>query len=352
MPDWLDARIGLGDTFSLLRALEEASAREGWAQVLCVDIDRLSGVNRRAGFAAGSQSLGDLARLLAALAPGGSAYRLGADEFYWLRVAGEPGEGELVRLAERLRRDFAATMRRRGLDLTVSVGILEAELPTPCGRLLALPHYAVARAKAQGGNRVVDGEPVDDLPESTYALVTSLVVKMNDSARSTEAARLEAFTDAITRLPNHRAGRAMLERVVEAAAREGQRAGIIFVDGDGLRLYNEMGYEAGNRMIRELSEIMRRSLREDDFIARWLSGDEFLIIVRGADAQAACLAAERIRGAVETETLSWPIPVTVSLAVCSCPEHGTDVDTILAKLYQAGHEAKESGKNRVVLVSA
>lgn len=352
MEDWVDPQTGVGNAFALLRALEDASSREGWVQVLCVDVDRLSAFNEERGFDSGSRALADMVRLLSALAPGGTAYRLGGDEFYWLRVRGEAGEGELVRLADRLRRDFAQLMRRQGSPLTASAGVFETALPTGAGRLLTTAHYALGRAKAQGGNRLVDGAKVDDLPESTHSLVTSLVAKMNDSVRATETARIEASTDPITRLPNHRAGRAMLERVAEAAARDGRRAGLIFIDGDGLRSYNDIGYEAGNRMIRDLSAILRHSLRDDDFIARWLSGDEFLVIVRGADTQTTAVAAERLRGAVETETAGWPIPVTISLAVASCPEHGTDADALLTKLYHAGRGAKEAGKNRVFCVGA
>lgn len=333
----------------LLRRLKEAAEGSGWVQVICADIDRLTRFNELEGFTAGTRAVAELAALLRDLAPSGASYRFGGDEFYWVRVRAEPEAGELVRLADRLRREFAARMKRLGYDLTVSAGTYEVRAPTAAGRLLGAPHHALSRAKAQGGNRLVDGTAVDDVPESTYELVDDLIRRIDESVRAMETARAEAATDPISGLPNHRAGRAALERLVAAAAAGGERFALVFIDGDGLRAYNELGYEVGNRMIRDLAQLLRQGLRAHDMLTRWLSGDEFLVLLPGGDARTAAAVAERLRRAVETGTRAWEIPVTISAAVAAWPEHGMSAEELLRRLYEAGHRAKLEGKNRVVL---
>ncbi|MBX5476083.1 MAG: diguanylate cyclase [Clostridia bacterium] len=339
----------LGHAIDLLRRLKDVAEGSGWVQVVCADIDGLARFNEEKGFASGNRAVGELAALMRDLAPSGSTYRFGGDEFYWLRVLPAPEPGGLVRLADRLRRDFAARMRRLGYDLTVSAGAYEVRAPTSAARLLGAPHHALSRAKEQGGNRLVDATVVDDVPESAYALVDDLIRRIDESVRAMETARAEAATDAISGLPNHRAGRAALERLASSAAAGGEPFALIFIDGDGLRAYNELGYEAGNRMIRDLAAVLRQGLRAHDVLARWLSGDEFLVLLPGSDVAAAVGVAERLRRSVEETTRSWPIPVTISAAVAACPAHGVSSDELLRRLYEAGHRAKQEGKNRVVV---
>ena len=101
-------------------------------------------------------------------------------------------------------------------------------------------------------------------------------------------------------------------------------------------------------MIHELGLILAGSLRQGDRLTRWLSGDEFMALIPGADRKLALQVAERIRLAVEAATRNWPIPITVSIGVAVCPEDAVTAPELLEKAENAITAAKKTGKNQVV----
>ena len=126
---------------------------------------------------------------------------------------------------------------------------------------------------------------------------------------------------------------------------------VIFLDGDNLKLFNDVNYATGDQMIRDLATVLMKNIRPDDFVARWRMGDEFVVILPGANAELGRLAAERLRSAVEESSRGWLFPVTISAGVVAYPAHGENVERLLAEAEKALKRAKDLGKNKV-LVSA
>ena len=83
-------------------------------------------------------------------------------------------------------------------------------------------------------------------------------------------------------------------------------------------------------------------------MARWFSGDEFLIVLPGADRQKALHVGERLRLLVEKTTKDWLFPITISVGVASFPEDGKTLEALLRKAEEANALAKKCGKNQVV----
>lgn len=185
------------------------------------------------------------------------------------------------------------------------------------------------------------------LPKWASSLVASLIEQNHLLAERATAADRLALSDEISGLPNHRAAKDILLRLLNRHKREGSALSVVFIDGDDLRRHNDISYEAGNAMIAKLAGTLRDRLRPTDYIARWLTGDEFLVILPGVERDMAIIVAERLRRTVQETFASDPLPVTISLGVAGFPEDGEDADTLVQRAMDAKTAAKRDGKNQV-----
>ena len=160
-----------------------------------------------------------------------------------------------------------------------------------------------------------------------------------------------AFSDPISELPNARAGMIVLEETVQAAQQERSHFSILIVDGDTLKKYNQFSYSGGDELIHRLGSVLRSEIRPSDYISRWRTGDQFLIILHGSLPQAAAQAGERMRVAVENKSKDWMIYSTISVGVAGCPQHGKNAERLIEVAETALKRAKEMGKNRVAIFS-
>ena len=139
--------------------------------------------------------------------------------------------------------------------------------------------------------------------------------------------------DALTGLGSRRAFLDVLKRELADEVRHGRPATLLMVDLDGSRRLNEQyGLETGNAALKLVAEALRRALRDSDYAARW-SGDEFVVLLLGADAAAAQVVAQRFRHAVYATTLDTGarhLRCSVSMGIASLPADGTDGASLLA----------------------
>jgi diguanylate cyclase (GGDEF)-like protein len=143
----------------------------------------------------------------------------------------------------------------------------------------------------------VPGTPTGDL---AHAARGGLVLHLRDLAGRRSAERkLErmAYTDFLTGLPN----RARLMSALEAArtrAAAGEPSCVLLIDLDGFKAVNDVaGHEAGDRLLCEVADALRRGARDRDLVAR-LGGDEFALVVPGGPGEAIGLA-ERLVGLLD-----------------------------------------------------
>jgi diguanylate cyclase len=122
-----------------------------------------------------------------------------------------------------------------------------------------------------------------------------------------------AMTDALTRLPNRRHLRALLEQEAVRYTRSGRVFSIVFSDIDGFKQINDSrGHDRGDLVLRELAQLLRSALREQDQVARW-GGEEFLFLLPETDCRGAKAIAEKLRGAVERMVLPSSPPVSTTM---------------------------------------
>ncbi len=185
-----------------------------------------------------------------------------------------------------------------------------------------------------------------ELHNNATTLIESFSEKILDTARQLGEAKLMAFTDPITQLPNQRAARSTLQE----AKKQQQSLSLMLIDGDNLADYNqEFGYAAGNDMIFWLGQHVRSLAPSNSFVARWMCGDEFLVFTPGLGRDQCLELANYLRHNIHLESHELLIPITVSVGTATYPENGTTIEQLLEAIEAATKLAKESGRNRVCL---
>ena len=165
-----------------------------------------------------------------------------------------------------------------------------------------------------------------------------------------------AVRDPLTDLFNRRYLEETLERELLRAGRKSSCVGVIAVDIDHFKRFNDtFGHEAGDFVIKELGQLFRAHVRGADIPCRQ-GGEEFLLVLPEADLEVTRTRAEQIRSAVQALSVSHRGQtlgaVSVSLGVAVFPEHGLTRDELLRAADAALYRAKQAGRNRDTLASA
>jgi len=163
--------------------------------------------------------------------------------------------------------------------------------------------------------------------------------------RLREKLHSQAIRDPLTGLLNRRYMEETLTRELSRAQRTGEALGVLMVDLDGFKEYNDQhGHAAGDRMLVELGRFVDAHTRGSDIACRY-GGDEFLIILPDADLKTVQERAHQIRHGVRL--LQADTPMTVSIGAAAFPLHGRTAAMLLAAADAALYTAKSAGKNAV-----
>jgi diguanylate cyclase (GGDEF)-like protein/excisionase family DNA binding protein len=188
--------------------------------------------------------------------------------------------------------------------------------------------------------------------EEEFELVQLFAAQVSIALQNAEAHRaveIRAQTDDLTGLLNHGTFQHWLAR--DALAFE--PFSLIMLDLDDFKGVNDrLGHQAGDRLLAEISRALVAAGRDTDRIFRY-GGDEFALILPGADAAAALGVAERVRGAVRAlggTGSAWDdadLAVSVSIGVATFPEDGTTAEEILLAADRACFVAKRTGNGLI-----
>ncbi len=172
-----------------------------------------------------------------------------------------------------------------------------------------------------------------------------------DNARMYSQAVIWANTDGLTELYNHRHFHELLDREIARGARFGSIFSLILLDIDHFKTFNDnYGHLTGDEVLRNVGRCIETSIRSVDMAFRY-GGEEFAIILPSTRLNDAYKVAERIRNTIEAKASPGTIPVTVSLGVSTWPIDGMTKQDIISRADTALFQAKQSGRNRVVLSS-
>jgi diguanylate cyclase (GGDEF)-like protein len=173
------------------------------------------------------------------------------------------------------------------------------------------------------------------------AMLQTAAVRLN-------RAEIDAITDALTGLYNHRY---LHERLSEEVlrARDLQRPlSVLFCDLDHFKGYNDAnGHSAGDAVLREVAHVVEQSVRSVDVAARY-GGEEFVVLLVDTDRNTALAVAERIRERLRTAGFTANgVPLTVSIGVASYPDDANRRQDLLNRADWAMYLAKRRGRDQV-----
>lgn len=195
-----------------------------------------------------------------------------------------------------------------------------------------------------------DGESyTEEDNDLLFTMVNSAALAL-DNAQMYERAKLEAITDGLTRLYNHRYFHEALGKIVNNKERE--VFSLAMIDVDMFKLYNDLyGHSAGDKALERIAYVLKKSLRKEDILARY-GGEEFAVILPGLRREDSLKVAERLRLAVEEEfghTKNISEFLTISIGVANYPFHGRSGEEIVEYADTALYIAKKRGRNQCVL---
>jgi diguanylate cyclase (GGDEF)-like protein len=233
-------------------------------------------------------------------------------------------------------------------------------------RAIALLIVGLATALGTWGAETVFARSADNWPDNDFelaqlagvsfllgfGLLTSLLVlgrlagyrRRVERTREEEVARLamEALTDSLTGLGNHRSFHENLRREIARRTRSGSCFSLLMLDLNGLKQLNDrLGHQAGDEQIRAVAECLRATMRETDTAYR-TGGDEFMVLLPDERAWGAFAFAQRL----QREASIHRTGVTFSSGI-SETTGGEDAEALVRRADLALYEAKRSGR-RVV----
>jgi diguanylate cyclase len=200
---------------------------------------------------------------------------------------------------------------------------------------------------AASGDRV----RVSDANIKVLSMVARLIAyqvererQLSSLRKSNEELSTQSLTDALTGLPNRRALRLELERMLARAARTDTRVQVAFVDLDGFKKINdEHGHEVGDRFLVHIAHRLRAGTRIGDLVAR-LGGDEFVLIATGSEPDE---LRDRIARTTDTTFRHGHIVIEypgASVGVVVSEPQESDPDALLARADVAMYASKKARK--------
>ncbi len=198
-------------------------------------------------------------------------------------------------------------------------------------------------------------KPVDDVELIARANnMLQLRERQLELAEANERLLVLATTDSLTGLANRRHFLEKLQDEISRSQRYGRPFSVAMVDADHFKSVNDTyGHDIGDRVLQCLSGLMAGEARDVDCVGR-LGGEEFAILLPETSLEGGQVFCERLLEkirAVEVDTGAEPLRFTVSIGLTEVCRGETKTDVILNRADEALYEAKEAGRDRVVLHS-
>lgn len=177
------------------------------------------------------------------------------------------------------------------------------------------------------------------------ACVNLCVVALERDEANERIGRL-AYYDGLTGLPNRTKLREQMEAMFDQSDSPGPAA-LLFIDIDHFKDVNDtLGHSVGDKFLKEIASRITAAVWDVDIVCRH-GGDEFVVILDGADAPRAQRVAEalheRISQPVRVEGVT--LPASASIGISLCPANGTDSATLLRNADMAMYRAKAEGRS-------
>ena len=176
-----------------------------------------------------------------------------------------------------------------------------------------------------------------------------IIRDISDFNQTVEDLKYLAYYDQLTKIPNRTLFRDRAETAIRIARRDDEKLAIVYIDIDEFKVINDtMGHEAGDILLKELSQRFQECVRDSDTVSR-VGGDEFTILMLKITChEDASIVAERIlkSNLIPVNINDQDILPKTSLGISIFPKDGDNIDILLKKSDTAMYFAKGNGKNQ------
>ncbi|MFL0805152.1 MAG: EAL domain-containing protein [Agarilytica sp.] len=186
-------------------------------------------------------------------------------------------------------------------------------------------------------------------------VIDASIVDITDKKESEEKLTFMASHDLLTGLANRVGFRNKIDQAVRVSSDSGRVHSLLFMDLDQFKVVNDTsGHSAGDELLKQLSVLFKKHLRDADAIAR-LGGDEFAILLFDCPLPLASEIAERLRDEVSEHRFYWNekvFSVGVSIGIVPIDKSIASAEELMRLADTACYAAKDAGRNRVVIHEA
>jgi diguanylate cyclase (GGDEF)-like protein len=208
-----------------------------------------------------------------------------------------------------------------------------------------------------GGQRITQPTPLADGVRIGLGRRTALRFSLQDDLEEQALIRVHesALRDRLTGAYNRGVFDDRLQSEFAFSRRRNTPLALLLFDIDHFKRLNDTyGHQAGDAVLRAIADTVQATCRAEDVFARY-GGEEFAVIARGVSSRSAHVLAERVRMAVEDQTVTWKsfaIRATISVGLHHVQNASLVANpaALVAAADSALYEAKHQGRNRVVMV--
>ncbi|QIH11418.1 MULTISPECIES: EAL domain-containing protein [unclassified Pseudomonas] len=185
------------------------------------------------------------------------------------------------------------------------------------------------------------------LPSDQKAMVVTLL-DMSEVRHLHQQLEYQAVTDPLTGLLNRRGFQQTVDSILVRGERPGKSLVLLYLDLDGFKRVNDsLGHDAGDRVLRWVSEQMKDCLHSFDIIGR-MGGDEFTALLELGFPEQAAKVAERLieRLSINQQIDGLEVALGASIGIAIYPDCGSNLDGLLRSADIAMYEAKRAGRQQ------
>lgn len=230
-----------------------------------------------------------------------------------------------------------------------------------CGHVRSAPHgYTCTPLVSQGeliglihiafGN--VEGDRDEEKQQLASRIADNVALALAN-LKLRETLRLQSIQDPLTTLYNRRFMEEAIGQEISRSIRRERAFGILMIDIDHFKQVNDThGHEVGDAVLKELGSYLLANVRSEDMPCRY-GGEEFAIIFNEVSLEnlkdKALELCSGIAGKIVVPTDGTKLRITVSIGAALFPTHGTTAQSVLKAADHALYQAKENGRNQVVM---
>jgi diguanylate cyclase (GGDEF)-like protein len=316
--------------------------------LLSLDVLDLRNLNDEHGYAAGDAALRWITLTLREEA-NAKVFRISGDEFVGVLVEGS--KQDHAQLCNKVRTRLQEEANQVKLDppaasiAMIHFSTLETSSPED---ILGNIYGALLDVKGspEQNFKIYDENKISTTTTKT-GLINDMIRRMVSLGAMLDKSQKLANTDSISGLPNMLAAEDKFESMIQSHQENKELFAILLIDGDDLRKYNKISYLEGDQMIARLGGLLNDTIRPLDFLARWRTGDEFLILLGNTSIDQGVKLSNRLLEAVSNGSQDWTYPITISIGAAVYPDHGVTQDDLIHQAELGLSKAKDQGKNQV-----